>query len=331
MRILGRKEIHALLPGVSLLEPIEEGFVKYSRGLSVVPPVGELTFDAPPGDVHIKYGYLQGDDYYVIKVASGFYENPRLGIASSDGLMLLFGRRTGELQAILLDQGLLTDIRTAVAGAIAARHVAPKKIERIGIVGTGIQAKLQLQYLSLVTDCRDVSVWGRNARHAEDYRLEMSRHGFAVSVVAAAADLLHDCNLIVTTTPAREPVLDCADDLPHGLHATAVGSDSHDKREIGPNLFRRADVVVADSISQCLLHGELHHAVAEGLVRRDSIVELGSVIAGDMPGRESDDEVTIADLTGVAVQDIQIAKAVYRAAESSPPAGDRGCESPVPG
>jgi ornithine cyclodeaminase len=313
MKILDRKEILSLLPKVSLVEQIEEGFVKYSQGLSNVPPVGELIFEDPPGDVHIKYGYLNGDDFYVIKIASGFYDNPRLGLSSSDGLMLLFGRRTGELQAVLLDRGLLTDIRTAVAGAIAAKHLAPKNVQKIGIVGTGIQAKLQLQYLSLVTKCRDVQVWGRNSRHVDDYVSEMARHGYAVSPAASASALLQECNLIVTTTPAKSPVLESAGTLPGGLHITAVGADAADKRELGPNLFRRADVVVADSVSQCLERGEIHHAVDEGLVDRDAVVELGSVIAGDAPGRTTDAEVSIADLTGVAVQDIQIAKAIYLA------------------
>ena len=129
---------------------------------AVVPPVGELVLQDPPGDVHIKYGYLTDDDYYVIKIASGFYENPKLGLPSSNGLMLVFEQKTGELRSILLDEGHLTDVRTAVAGAIAARYLAPSNVSRIGILGTGIQARLQLQYLQPVTSCRDVIVCGRD-------------------------------------------------------------------------------------------------------------------------------------------------------------------------
>ena len=324
MKILNRSEIVSLLPQVELVEQLEAGFVQYSRGQSVVPPVGELLFDEPPGDVHIKYGYIAGDDFYVIKIASGFYENPRLGLSSSDGLMLLFSANTGELRAILLDQGLLTDVRTAVAGAIAAKYLAPKPIRKIGIVGTGIQARMQLQYLAPVTDCRDVLVWGRNPQHVADYQSAMARQGFIVNPTASASRLLEECNLIVTTTPSRAPVLECSGELPNGLHITAVGADSPYKRELGPGIVRRADLVVADSISQCLERGEIHHAVSEGILKQDDIRELGSVISGDSPGRETDAQVSIADLTGVAVQDIQIAKAIYlQSVRDGAPAGRR--------
>ncbi len=317
VKILDRTEIASLLPRVNLIGQLEAGFVGYSKGLAIVPPVGELTFRDPPGDVHIKYGYMAGDEFYVVKIASGFYENPGLGLSSSDGLMLLFSARTGELRAILLDQGLLTDVRTAVAGAIAAKYLAPKTLSKIGIVGTGIQARLQLQYLAPVTSCREVLVWGRDRQHVADYRSAMAGQGFAVSPAASVSRLLDECNLIVTTTPAQLPLLDCSEELPGGLHVTAVGADSPYKRELGPGLFRIADLVVADSISQCLERGEIQHAVNEGILKLDDIRELGSVINGDSPGRETDAQVTIADLTGVAVQDIQIAKAIYRASTTS--------------
>lgn len=119
-----------------------------------------IRLDNPPGDVHLKYGYIQGDAYYVIKIASGFYENQKLGLPSSNGLMLLFCQKTGELLSILLDEGYLTDLRTATAGAIAAKYLAPRKVNCIGIVGTGTQARLQLRNLKRITDCRNVIVWG---------------------------------------------------------------------------------------------------------------------------------------------------------------------------
>ncbi len=221
------------------------------------------------------------------------------------------------MRAILLDQGLLTDVRTAVAGAIAAKYLAPKTLSKIGIVGTGIQARLQLQYLAPVTSCREVLVWGRDRQHVADYQSAMAGQGFTVNPAASVSRLLEECNLIVTTTPSQVPLLDCSEELPGGLHVTAVGADSPYKRELGPGLFRRADLVVADSISQCLERGEIQHAVNEGILKQDDIRELGSVINGDSPGREADAQVTIADLTGVAVQDIQIAKAIYEASVAS--------------
>ncbi|MFQ5982460.1 MAG: ornithine cyclodeaminase family protein, partial [Woeseiaceae bacterium] len=124
-------EIKHLVDVPQLIADIESGFVLYSDGKVNVPPVGFLHFDDPPGDVHIKYGYVAGDDNYVLKMASGFYDNPHLGLPVSDGLILVFSQKTGELKLILLDKCWLTDMRTAAAGAVAAQHLAPQAITAI--------------------------------------------------------------------------------------------------------------------------------------------------------------------------------------------------------
>ncbi|MGI9271437.1 MAG: ornithine cyclodeaminase family protein [Woeseiaceae bacterium] len=317
MKILTLEQIKEALPTVDLMHEIEAGFVAYSKGKAVVPPVGELVMQDPPGDVHIKYGYLSGDDYYVIKIASGFYNNPAMGLPSSNGLMLLFNQKNGELCAALLDEGHLTDVRTAVAGAIAAKYLAPSKLTRIGIIGTGIQARLQLQYLATVTSCRDVIVCGRDQQKLDAYCKDMSAHGFSVKFTFDAADLLRDCNLVVTTTPAFEPILEWRDSLDHGLHITAVGSDTAEKQELDLEFMKSADLIVADSISQCLTRGEIHHALKNAVIQENQIVELGDVIAGTSETRTSDEQLTIADLTGVAVQDIQISKAIFESIGST--------------
>ena len=308
MKILTLDQIKSVLPSVDLMGEIESGFIAYSQGRAVVPPVGELVMQDPPGDVHIKYGFLTGDDYYVIKIASGFYENPKLDLPSSNGLMLVFSQKTGALEAVLLDEGYLTDIRTAIAGAIAAKYLAPSSVERIGIVGTGMQARLQLEYLAPVTDCRDGLVWGRSEDKLAAYEQDMTEKGFRVSTTTDAGDIMASCRLIVTTTPATSPIL--SGQAQPGTHITAVGSDTHDKQELDAEILSRAELVVADSISQCLERGEIHQALKSNAITEAGLVELGSIIAGDAIGRESDDQVTVADLTGVAVQDIQISKAV---------------------
>ena len=312
--IFTAEQIRGVLPQLDLLPAIEESFMRYSQGRAVVPPVGELLLEK--GEVHIKYGYVHGDAFYVIKIASGFYDNPKLGIPSSNGLMLLFSQETGEPAAILLDEGRLTDVRTAVAGAIAARHLAPKRVRRIGILGAGVQARLQLQHLRPVTDCREALVWGRGDEQLARYRADMARFGFHIETTRDAAELLRTCDLIVTTTPATQPLLR-AEDLRPGVHITAVGSDTPDKQELDARILAQADVVVADSISQCLKRGEIHQALAAGLLDEGKIVELGDVIAGRASGRTAPEQITVADLTGVAVQDIAIATAVYRALASS--------------
>lgn len=316
MRVIALSAIERALARIDPLPAIEAGFVAYSLGRAVLPSVGELTFDEPPGEVHIKYGYLRGGEYYVIKVASGFYRNPERGLPSSDGLMLLFRQETGEPMALLQDRGRLTDLRTAVAGAVAAKHLAPVRIEAIGVLGSGIQAREQLRQLKGVTPCRTVVAWGRNRERLEAYRDEMGAEGFEVALAESPADVAARTNLIVTVTPATEPLLR-ADQIRPGTHLTAVGSDTPTKRELDVEILRRADRVVVDSVEQVALRGESHHALAAGAIARADLVELGAVIAGTAPGRTSDAQITVADLTGLAVQDLQIATAVLQALDAS--------------
>ena len=152
--VLKLDEIKRLIDVPQLIREIETGFVLYSEERVVVPPVGFLHFDQPPGDVHIKYGFVTGDEFYVLKMASGFYNNPELDLPVSDGLLLVFSQQTGQLKLILLDECWLTDMRTAAAGAVAAKHLAPKNVQHVGSVGTGVQARMQLEMLRDVVDCQ---------------------------------------------------------------------------------------------------------------------------------------------------------------------------------
>ena len=305
-------QIDEALANIDPVAAIEEGFVAYSQGRVVVPPVAEMIFENPPGDVHIKYGYIRDDRYYVIKIASGHFENFKLNLPTNNGLMLLFEQTTGQLLSILLDEGHLTNVRTAAAGAVVAKYLAPKTVERIGIFGAGTQGRLQLEYLRPVIECKDVIVWGRNRDKLDVYQHEMGEFGFSIETTQDARELLQSCNLVITTTPAKSPLFP-ADMLRIGTHITAMGSDTPDKIEVDPKILASADIVVADSISQCLSRGEISQAIRAGLLNKEKVVELGQVISKNELQRTSDDQTTIADLTGVAVQDIQISKAVYEA------------------
>jgi ornithine cyclodeaminase len=310
-KIYDLAQIKRVLKSIQAVQEIEKGFVAYSEGKAVIPPVGELQFKEPPGETHIKYGYLMDDDYYVIKIASGFFESPASSRYTSDGLMLLFRKGTGELVCILQDECYLTNVRTAAAGAVCAKYLAPKDVECIGIIGAGTQGRMQLEYLSQVTNCKEVMVWDINQSALEDYKKDMEPLGYRVQTMLSAEDICAHCNLIVTATFSKSPLL-FAYKIRKGTHITAMGSDTPQKNELDPQILHKADIVVADSISQCLLRGEIHHALAAGVLEKEQIVELGSVIIRPELRRRSAEQITIADLTGVAVQDIQIAKAVYR-------------------
>ena len=305
-----KEQILKTLKNINLLESIEKGFVEYSRGNSVVPPVGELLFEEPPGDVHIKYGYIKNQDNYVVKIASGFSENYKAGLSSSHGVMVMFDKNTGYLKCVLHDEGYLTNVRTAVAGSICAKYIAPSNINTIGIIGTGIQARMQLEYLKMVTDCREVLVLGRNKEKISKYIEDMKSHGFKINVASNSRELCKNSNLIITTTNANESLIQ-KDDIKEGTHITAMGSDTPEKRELDPEILNIADAVVVDSIPQCLERGETKNALDRNLLKEEDLIEIGTIIDSGKKLRKNDNEITVADLTGVAVQDIMITNAVY--------------------
>jgi ornithine cyclodeaminase len=315
MKVFGLEDIKRVLPKIDLTPLIKEGFVAYSSGLAVVPPVGELSFENPPGDVHIKYGYIQNEDYYVVKIASGFYGSLDLNIPSNQGgMMLLFEQKTGKEVGVLIDQCYLTNVRTAIAGAICAELFAPNDLDYIGVIGTGVQARMQINYLSNLIDCKNIKVWGRGDKSVEKYIEEMSLLGWDIERANTTDEIAATCDLIITATPSKVPLLK-SENLKQGTHINAVGSDSSEKNEVDNNIFKMADLIVADSISQCLERGEISHGIKSGTVEQKNIRELGSLIKSKDDYRCQSDQITFADLTGVAVQDIQIAKAVFKECE----------------
>ena len=291
---------------------IEQGFIAYSNGQVIVPPVGELIFEDPPGDTHIKYGYIKGDEYYVIKIASGFYQNVKINLPSSSGLMLVFSQKTGVLDTILLDEGFLTNIRTAVAGEVVAKYMAPKEVTTIGVFGTGIMARMQVQILRSVTNCKRLVVWGRSESSLEVYKHDMEDDGYEVQTTMKSADVTDASNLILMTTPSSIPLI-ASGQIKKGTHITAMGSDTAEKQELDTKILRMADIIVADSLTQCQERGEIYKALLTGDLEMDTVIELGHAIESGNRVRASEDQITVADLTGVAVQDVQIAKVVSAA------------------
>lgn len=316
-KIIELTKIKEILAKIDPIEIIEEGFVVYSQGKVVVPPVGEMIFDNPeyPGDCHIKYGFIRNDDYYVVKIAQGFYNNPKLGLPATNGLNILFNQKNGAIECILLDEGHLTNIRTASAGAVAAKYMAPKSVRRIGIFGAGIQGKLQLRYLKSVVDCREAIVWGTNQEELDKYTMDMTGSGFDITTTTNHEEITSTCNLIVTCTPSKTPLIK-VDQIQKGTHITAMGSDTPEKQELDSAILQKADKVITDSISQSESRGECFRAIKNGFITKEKLIELGTMISNKKHQRASEDEITVVDLTGVAVQDIQISKAVYKGFKS---------------
>ena len=311
---LNWKQIEPLIRKTDISDAMREAFIEYSRGNAVIPPVGELIMDQPRGEVHIKYGYIKGGDHYVIKIASGFPDNEKDGIKPGQGMMLLFSIKTGEPEAILIDDANLTDIRTAIAGAIASHALSNQGVESVAIVGTGVQARYQARYISELMKVKKISIWGRDPKKAEKVKADLSY--LDVNIESDIEKLVTESSLIVTTTSSKDPLIQ-SEWVKPGTHITAVGSDTPEKCELDPNLLSRADLLVADSLEQNLIRGEIHQAAKQSLIDSESVVELGEVFSGIKKGRVNQDSITIADLTGVAVQDLVIAQAVFKAAKEA--------------
>ncbi|QMV61891.1 ornithine cyclodeaminase family protein [Pseudomonas berkeleyensis] len=306
MRIVDKQQIVAHIDLALAVQRIEEGFVAFSNGKVQVPPVQMFAFAAANGDCCVKSAFIEGSETFTVKVSTGFYDNPGKGLESNDGLMLVLSASDGQPLALLQDQGWLTGMRTALAGRIAARLMAPREVYAIGILGTGMQARMQLEQLRPVTACRRVIVWGRNDAELASYSDFAAELGFDVQVTREAKTLAEGANLIVCTTPSRAALLDSEWVRP-GTHITAIGADAPGKQELDPLLVARADRIIVDSVVQCRQYGEVSHALKAGLIEEAQLGEIGALLDGRIAGRTSDDEITLVDLTGVAVQDAQIA------------------------
>jgi ornithine cyclodeaminase len=307
--ILTEDELRRCVPlDEAAVDVVADAFSALAGGDVVMPPILRLDVTERNGELDVKTAYVPGLESFAVKMSSGFFDNPKRGLPSLSGLMILFSAETGRVEAVLLDNGYLTDLRTAAAGAVAARHLAPRGCRTVGVIGAGVQARLQAQALTLVRDVARLLVWARDPAKATDYAADMGRRlGLAVEVAASPAALVRASDAVITATPARTPIVE-ADWLHPGLHITAMGADAEHKGELHPDVLARADRLVCDSRSQCLRLGELRRAVEVGAVDRAApVVELGQVTSGAAPGRESETEITVCDLTGTGVQDTAIA------------------------
>jgi ectoine utilization protein EutC len=300
--------------GREAMAVVEAAFAALGRGGVVMPPVLHLDLPERNAEIDVKTAYVPGLPSIALKVSTGFFDNPKRGLPSLSGLMALISAETGRVEAVLLDNGYLTDVRTALAGGIAADRLARDDAKVAGIIGTGLQARLQLEALRLVRPIERVLLWGRDPAKAEALARELEA-GLGLPVASAPAErVVRAADVVVTTTAARAPVI-LADWLHPGLHVTAMGSDAPGKQELDPEVLGRADRVVVDRRSQCERLGELRAALAAGTVPPDRpIDELGEIVAGSKPGRRSPKEITVCDLTGTGVQDTAIAIHAVRAA-----------------
>ena len=312
MHDLNKAQIMKLFQFDNTARVISDAYVASSSGHVQTGDVVHLSFPVSNGDCHVKSGHIRNTDSYVIKIASGFYDNPSKGLPSSNGMMLAFSATTGEPIAILRDEGWLTDMRTGIGGAIATRALAAKNAKKVLIIGSGIQAQFQAKCLASLMPERsfNFNIWGRNENAVTVLVEELRSHNLNADVATNLDEDVSHADIIITTTPATSFLF--GDNLVRpGTHVTAIGADTHGKQELPTSLIESASLLVCDMMSQSLNHGEFQVINDTDLSKK--VVELGNILSNSCAGRTSDNDITIADLTGIAAQDIAITSGIIDA------------------
>ena len=311
--ILDESALRAAVTPERAVAVVRDAFRADGESRTHVPAVINLEIPSARGEFHVKTAYIDGVPHVAVKIASGFYDNPSKGLPSGSGLIALFDASTGMPAALLLDNGFLTDIRTGAAGAIAADYLARQAITTVGMIGSGVQARHQARCLRAVRTFTRIIAWSPTRARLDAYLAEMAMDGYDVTAAATIEEVCSDADVLITTTPSREPLVKAAW-LKPGVHVNAVGADSPGKRELDPECLVNADLVVVDRYLQCAAFGELKHALDAALLSRHDVHgELGEIVVGRKPGRTSNTQITIADLTGVGFQDTAIASAAFSA------------------
>lgn len=300
-----------------VIEQVEVGFAALAEGKATVPPIMMLPVPERDGEVDIKSAFIRGLPSMAIKIASGFFQNPDRGLPSQSGQMLVVSAETGFLEAVLLDNGYLTQVRTAAAGAIAAKYLAPDGVDTVGVFGCGVQARFQMEALMLVKPFKKIVMYSIDTDKRKRDFVEDMKKRLNVEVVSAdsGAQLVSQCGIVVTTTPSRKGYFE-AEWVHPNLHITSMGSDAEDKQELKGEVFSKADIIACDLKAQSFRLGELRGAQEEGFVSEETeVLEIGQIIQRGKSARTDNDQVTICDLTGVGVQDTMIALMAYEIAK----------------
>ncbi|HMH81650.1 MAG TPA: saccharopine dehydrogenase NADP-binding domain-containing protein [Gemmatimonadales bacterium] len=309
MRVVPLEAFRDKIPFAVAIAAVERGFRALGRGEAALPDPMVLELREQQAEVHVKGAHLKGARHIVLKVATGFYRNRARGLPSGDGMFLLLDADTGVPDVLLEEHGYLTDFRTAAAVALTLKYLAPRDARAALLIGAGALARLTARAVVAQLPLERLTVWNRSRERAEALAAELAPV-VPTDVAPALESAVRDHRVIVSATASTTPLVMAAWVAP-GTHVTSVGTGSPEKIELDPALLARADKLVADRVFQTERYGNLHHAIAAGAVTRDKVyAELGDLAAGRLAGRENAQEITVADLTGVGVQDAAIAQAV---------------------
>ena len=312
MLVLSEPEIRGLVDAGMAREAVSAAFRALHRGEATLASVISIPFKGPDGVAHIKAGHLHDDAVWAVKV-SGDFEPGDGGPTCHSGLMLVISAVDGTLVGVLGDNGFLTELRTGAAGAIAADLLSRPDASTVAIVGAGSQARFQLEALREVRSIESVRVASRSRARAQVFVDEVAETGLSARLCDSVEEAVRGADIVITVTQSTVPLV-YAEWLDAGTHVTAVGSDEPSKQELAPDVLARAGVVAVDDRRQAATFGELHHAVEAGLRTEGDVVTLGELLERVVRGRTDAEQITVADLTGVGVQDAAIATLVVREA-----------------
>lgn len=305
LEVVGLPEIEAVAGRGLVFDAVRGALIAHDEGRAQMPAPIAMWFPDAEGDCHVKAGYLDGATHFGVKVASGFYRNAERGLPSNSGLMMVFDAATGVPAAVLADEGWLTAWRTAAAGALATHALTPPDVDEVAVFGTGLQARLQVEWLADLRPLTRVRVCGRRPEAVRKLCAELGDAGLTAVPATDAEAAATAC--VITATASTSPVAPAESFA--ALHVTGIGTDLPGKAELPAGLFARATTIATDDHAQCLAHGDFGNAVRAGTVTADADVSVGLVLRDGVARRGG---MTIADLTGVGVADAAVATAVFK-------------------
>lgn len=310
MEIINREQLDNLINFENIFEKTKKAYQLFSQGKTITPPFTVFTIPENNGSVHFKCGYVPGEQYFAMKYSGVFYGNEKFGKSSFLGLFTVFDAETGEVKAVIDDKGYLTDYRTGVAGAIATSTLANPESKTVAMIGTGVQARMQLfSLLQVMPNIQTLQVWGRTESKMEKYIQEVGKiyPNLIIKACKNAQEALQDADIIYTVTYSEKPIIK-ADWVKKGAHITAVGACEPTMQELDSKILEMANIVCVDSVEACAENGELHHALDMGCVDKNSVLELGKAISSNIKRKPND--ITVCDLVGIGFQDAVIAGCV---------------------
>ncbi len=316
--LLKKEEVGELIRMTEVIGTVEEAYKAFNSDQVVQPGYFGIHLPSPRGEIDFKLGYCKSNEVISMKASSGgFIDNPTAhGVPNGMGTILLFDARSCALICVM-DGSLITGLRTGASGAVSVKALARKDAKRIAAIGTGNQARMQIRAINEVMKIEEIHAWSRNPGTLSRYKTDIeSEFGIPVVMANSKKEAVGQADILITTTRGKGPLVEAGWVKP-GTHIVAIGTDQQGKQELDPEIFRGARIV-NDSIEQCIEKGETWHPLNRNIIAKSDIhAEIGEILLGRKPGRESDEEVTIFDSTGMAIQDNTTATRIYRNAMES--------------